>query len=162
MKTIILTTSKSLTAIAFASSGLGVIQVDLDHEQGENELRMALALASAGVHNELAEAENLLWASSLPDEDAPIISPLNWPRHFVDEPLTADQKVTLITELSQYVIDRTESLVPGLIGIDLAYLLGAIAKGDHIQLCGGSYLARLLAKGYPKDSPLWAHIDLEY
>lgn len=72
--------------------------------------------------------------------------------------LTAQEKIDLISELSQWFLDNTESF--DRIGIDLAYLYPAIANDTYIEVEEESAFHCLLSNYNFREKRIWEYVHI--
>jgi len=75
--------------------------------------------------------------------------------------VTEGQRARLIAQWAGRLYDMTASW-QGPIGMQLAYLFAAIARGSHVALKRHSALVRLLRQeAVPASDPIWKYIQIE-
>ena len=75
--------------------------------------------------------------------------------------VTGGQRARLIAQWAGRLYDMTASW-QGPIGMQLAYLFAAMARGSHVALKRHSTLVRLLRQeGVPTSDPIWKYIRIE-
>ena len=75
--------------------------------------------------------------------------------------LTREERLLLIEEVYTKLILATESFEPGNIGMELAYLFGAIAKCNLCEWSGNSAIVQLLQQNFHQNHPVWRFIEIE-
>jgi len=90
-------------------------------------------------------------------EVAPVL--LTKPRR--NRTMAGGQRARLIAQWARRLYDMTASW-QGPIGMQLAYLFAAMARGSHVALKRHSALVRLLRQeGVPTSDPIWKYIRIE-
>lgn len=67
----------------------------------------------------------------------------------------------LVREVYDQVYQATDSFEENDTGVDLAYLLGAIAKETTCEWSGGRPFVRLLRDLFPDKHPIWNHVTID-
>jgi len=78
-------------------------------------------------------------------------------------PEEAVKRLELITEVWDEFFERTESFEDGEVGMWLAYLLGAIAKGEGFDLWPHpdyDAFRQILREAFPPGHRVWSHITV--
>lgn len=76
-------------------------------------------------------------------------------------PLTGDARLALIEEVYGRLIQGTETFEANDVGLNLAYLLGAIANGNDVVWRSRSEFVRLVRREFPRQHPVWRFIRFD-
>lgn len=76
-------------------------------------------------------------------------------------PLTGDARLALIEEVYGRLIPDTEAFEANDVGLNLAYLLGAIANGTDVVWRSRSEFVQLVRREFPRQHPVWRFIRFD-
>lgn len=112
-----------------------------------------------------AQAVKLLRLDVDPGRKEPVevieVSPVFLSRPHSNPRTIKEQRARLIAQWATRFYDLTESW-NGPLGMQLAYLFAAIARGSHVALAPNSALVRLLRQAaVPSNDPVWQFLRVE-